>query len=241
MNVEPLYPPSHVGVVCVLRTEHARLLWGSLGAVQCGGHLGSVGSVSSLLLEAGWLDQVAVPGLWYQSPAATVCCVALLFSSAPSLLSCLCHRACRHHSAHSEPFLLPFSLFPILPLHLSVPSVSQSLMNIQGSNRQADSAGFVMNGILLHIRRKCTLQCGFTNCLYCPQNDSLCTAENSSQTDRLVDTGQTDSLWYIQPADNTDSSLPVWKRHATSRYSHSLNDTWVDHMQRQTAEFKSTL
>lgn len=34
---------------------YLRLLWGSLGAVQWGSHLGSVSSVSSVLLEAGWL------------------------------------------------------------------------------------------------------------------------------------------------------------------------------------------
>lgn len=56
------------------------------GFIRCSAvrrHLGCVSSVGSVLLEA--LDQVAVPDLWYQSPAttaaATVCAVALLLSS----------------------------------------------------------------------------------------------------------------------------------------------------------------
>lgn len=51
----------------------------------------------------------------------------------------------------------------------------------------AYSAGFVMNGILLDIRRKYTFQCGFTNCLHCPGNDSLNAAENGSQPDSQKD------------------------------------------------------
>lgn len=53
-----------------------------------------LGSVSSVLLEAGWLDQVAVPDLLYQSPAAVaaaVCCDALLLTSSSfssSMLLC---------------------------------------------------------------------------------------------------------------------------------------------------------
>lgn len=58
-----------------------------------------LGSVSSVLLEAGWLDQVAVPDLLYQSPAAAaaaaaaaaVCCDALLLTSSSfssSMLLC---------------------------------------------------------------------------------------------------------------------------------------------------------
>lgn len=82
----------------------------------------------------------------------------LLLSSPPPPppLSCLCCGACQHNS----PLLLQFILcfYPSsFHLPLSIPSVSQTHMHIQGRSRQADSAGFVMNGILLHIRRKCTL------------------------------------------------------------------------------------
>lgn len=78
---------------CTCYTVYIGLLWGSLGAVQWGSHLGSVSSVSSVMLEGGWLDQVAVPDLWYQSPAAasaTVCCVAFLSSLLFSSLSFPC-------------------------------------------------------------------------------------------------------------------------------------------------------
>lgn len=98
-------------------------------AVQWGSHLGSVSSVSSVLLEAGWLDQVAVPDLWYQSPAAaaTVYCVAPLLSS---------------------PWLcLSFARSVRLPL--SIPSVSQLHMQIQGSSRQTVQA-------LLWMASSCT-------------------------------------------------------------------------------------
>lgn len=115
----------------------------------------------------------------------------LLLLLCPHPLSYLCCRACHQNS----PLLLQFTLCFYLSTYLlpspctplSIPSVSQSHMYIQGSSRQADSTGFVMNGILLHIRRKCTLQCGFTNCLYCPKNDSLYTAENGSQPDSQTD------------------------------------------------------
>lgn len=124
-------------------------------------------------------------------------------------------------------------------------------MYIQGNSRQADSTGFVMNGILLHIRRKCTLQCGFTNCLHCPKNDSLYTAENGSQPDSQTDrqhsanrqtslqslqtnssgkTGrETDSLWQIQP----EQRQTIQKRPTTSRYRHRVKDRWVTHTDRQ--------
>lgn len=132
--------------------------WVQCSSVQWSSHVGSVGSVSSVSLEAVWLDQVAVPDLWYQSPvvaATTVGCVSPLCSCPLLTLHVLCSFfccSCFSDSRHSNP--------------------------------QADSEGFVMNGILLHIRRKCTLQCGFTNCLHCPKNDSLYAADNGRQTDR---------------------------------------------------------
>lgn len=192
---------------------------------------------------AGWLDQVAVPDLWYQSPAAaaaaaaaatTVCCVALLLSSPPPPLISSSSALPLLYSLSTQltPFIVTHPLFLTLSVHVS-PSISlhssfyplcfsNSHAYIQDGSRQADSAGFVMNGILLHIRRKCTLHCGFTNCLHCPKNDSLYTAENGSQPDSQTDrqhsanrqtslqslqtngtgtTGrETDTLWQIQPA-----------------------------------------
>ncbi len=122
----------------------------------------------------------------------------------------------------------------------------------------ADSAGFVMNGILLHIRRKCTLHCGFTNCLHCPQNDSLYTAENGSQparqSDRRTDsTAQTDRRVcraYRQTAQERQAerriacdrysqhrteadNLPIQKRPATSGYRQQMKDRWVIYTDRQ--------
>lgn len=221
---------------------------------------------------AGWLDQVAVPDLWYQSPSATaaaaaaaattVCCVALLLSSPPLL------------SASSSSSVLPLlwslstQLTPFIAIHpvflsiqLPCPSFHPlcfSNTHIQGRSRQADSAGSVMNGILLHIRRKCTLQCGFTNCLHCPQNDSLYTAENGSQTDRQTDiqtdsTVQTDRLVcraYRQTAQERQAerqivcdrysqnrteadNLPIQKRPASSGYRQGMKDRWVTYTDRQ--------
>lgn len=103
-----------LGTVCAVPyTVYIRLLWGSLGAVQWGSHLGLVSSVSSMLLEAGWLDQVAVPDPWYQSPATaaaatTVCFVTLLLFS-PLPLSCLFYEACQHKS----PLLIAIYTFPL--------------------------------------------------------------------------------------------------------------------------------
>lgn len=81
-------------------------------------------------------------------------------------------------SIHPHISFCPPVLLFLSPLFLELTSTYRPV---------ADSAGFVMNGILLHIRRKCTLHCGFTNCLHCPQNDSLYTAENGSQPDRQTD------------------------------------------------------
>lgn len=78
--------------------------------------------------------------------------------------------------------VLPISFQVFLPLSLSS-AFLQPCTPTQGSG-QADRAGFVMNGILLHIRRKCTLQRGSTNCLHCPGNDSVDAAVTGSQPGR---------------------------------------------------------
>lgn len=154
-----------------------------------------------MLLEAGWLAgwirwQCQISDINHQPPPPLLLLLPPLsavspFSSSPSLLSSLCCRACQHNSPPLLQFTLSFSVYPRISFHLPVFLFLFPLflkcMHTQGSSRQADSAGFVMNGILLHIRRKCTLQCGFTNCLHCPKNDSLYTAENGSQPDSQTD------------------------------------------------------
>lgn len=61
--------------------------WVQCSAVQRSSHVGSVGSVSSVSLEAVWLDQVAVPDLWYQSPVVAATTVGRVspLSSCPLL------------------------------------------------------------------------------------------------------------------------------------------------------------
>ena len=89
---------------------------------------------------AGWLDQVAVPDLWYQSPSAaaaaataTVCCVALLLSS-PPLLSA--------SSSSVLPLLWSLStqLTPFIAIHpvfLSIQLPSPSFYSLCFSNTHA--------------------------------------------------------------------------------------------------------
>lgn len=234
------------------------LLWGSLGAVQSGSHLCSVSSVGSVCWRlAGWIRwQCQIPDINHQPPLLLPPLSAVSpFSSPSSPLLFLLHPASAVEPVNTtHPFLLQFTLsFPLglrmylLPSPcspLSIPSVSQTLMyNIQGNNSQADSTGFVMNGILLHIRRKCTLQCGFTNCFHCPQNDSLYTAENGSQPDSQTDsTAQTDRLVCRQTAEerqaeglivcdryrqNRTDNPPNQKRPATCRHTHTMKDRRV--------------
>lgn len=105
--------------------------------------------------------------------------------SARSLISitsrcCLCYCLLCRLSLFSS---LLFSLISMY--HYSSPLFLKLIL--QANSRHTDSEGFVMNGILLHIRRKCTLQCGFTNCLHCPENDSLYTAENGRQPGSQTD------------------------------------------------------
>lgn len=148
--------------------------------------------------------------------------------SSPLPLHCLLYRVRRHNSTlliAIHTFSLCLStyfpvLFFLLLLFYKLTCVYRAV---------ADSAGIVMNSILLHIRRKCTLHCGFTNCLHCPKNDSLYTAENGSQPGSRTDwqhsanrqtslqslqtnstgkTGrETDSLWQIHPAKNRSRQL----------------------------------
>lgn len=93
------------------------------------------------------------------------------------------------HPSFCHSCTLSSSVYPCITFHLPLLLFLSPLshMCIQGSSRLADSTGFVMNGILFHVRRKCMLQCGFTNCLHCPKNDSLYTAENGSQPDSQTD------------------------------------------------------
>lgn len=84
-----------------------------------------------------------------------LCCPSLLSSSVLPLLYTL--------STQLNPFIAIHNLFPSLSLYLlPSPCTFFSFLCLKrayrpGSSRQADSTGFVMNGILLHIRRKCTL------------------------------------------------------------------------------------
>lgn len=90
------------------------------------------------------------------------CSDALLLSSSSSVLPLLYSLSTQHSpfiapppvSAYVSPFIFFLSSAFLQPCALA-----------QG--------GFVMNGILLHIRRKRTLRRGFTNALHCPGNDSL--------------------------------------------------------------------
>lgn len=86
--------------------------WVQCSSVQWSSHVGSVGSVSSVSLEAVWLDQVAVPDLWYQSPvvaATTVGCVSPLcscpFLTLHVLYSFFFCCSCFSDSRHSSPQL----------------------------------------------------------------------------------------------------------------------------------------
>lgn len=113
--------------------------------------------------------------------------IFLLLHSPPSYLCCRAINTTLPFNSKSPSFSvllytssisLCFSFYPLLFHKLTC-----SFRDVA----DADSAGFVMNGILLDIRRKYTFQCGFTNCLHCPGNDSLNTAENGSQPDSQKD------------------------------------------------------
>lgn len=151
------------------------------------------------------------------------------------------------------------SIYLCISFHLPVllflsPVVSQTHMHIQRSSRQADSAGFVMNGILLHIRRKYTLQCGFVSIVLGMTHSTLQRmavsqtvrqTDSTAQTDRLVcrayrQTAQEKQTErqivcdrYSQPTTEADN-LPIQKRPATSGYRHQMKEMGNAH--RQAAE-----
>lgn len=149
-----------------------------MGAVR-GSHLGSVSSVSSMLLEAGWLagSGGSARSLISITSLRRCCCRRHCPLRCPSTLLLSSSSILLHPTSAVEPVNTnhPFycnspsvSIYLCISFHLPVllflsPLVSQTHMHIQRSSRQADSAGFVMNGILLHIRRKYTLQCGFVS------------------------------------------------------------------------------
>lgn len=158
--------------------------------------------------EPSWLSEFSefsVAGGWLAGWIRWQCQISdinhqplLLPSPAPLSAVMPFHSPLLHPTSSLEPVdtTLPFywnsssvSIYLHVYLHLCIPSCfpNSHAHTVQSSSRQADSAGFVVNGILLHIRRKCTLQCGFTNCLHCPGNDSLNTAENGSQPDSQKD------------------------------------------------------
>lgn len=59
---------------------------------------------------------------------------------------------------------------------------------------QTDRVGFVMNGVLLHIRRKRPLRRGFTNGLHCPGNGSLDAAVGGSRPGRQKEPQHSEEL-----------------------------------------------
>lgn len=143
-------------------------------------------SSSSILLH----PTSAVRARQYESP--------LLYCNSPSVSICLC--VCFLH--------LPV-LFFLSPLD------SQTRMHKQRSSRQADSAGFVMNGILLHIRRKYTLQCGFVSIVLGMTHSTLqrmAVSQTVRQTDRQHSANRQTGL----------QSLPTTSTGKTDREADSL-------------------
>lgn len=186
----PLYSPSpqlNPFGNCWCHTVYVQLLMGFIGcsAVRRPSWLSEFSefSVSGGWL-AGWIRwQCQISDINHQTllllPPLSV--VSPFYSPLLLLCCCLCCRACQHNLLILLPFMLFFHLPALLPLSL----LFLKLLPIYGAS--ADSAGFVMNGILLHIRRKCVLHCSFTNCLHCPKNDSLYTAQNGSRPDSQTD------------------------------------------------------
>lgn len=160
-----------------------------------------LGSVSSVLLEAGWLAGSGGSARTLISITSRCCCCRHCLLWCPSTLLSSSSSSIHHRPTSAvEPIntTLPFnSKSPSVSVLLYTPSISlcfsfypllfHKLTCSYRDVADADSAGFVMNGILLDIRRKYTFQCGFTNCLHCPGNDSLNAAENGSQPDSQKD------------------------------------------------------
>lgn len=148
--------------------------------------------------QPSWLSEFSefsIAGGWLARSGGSARSLISITSRCYCRRHCLCCRPSPLLLHPLEPVTTTQPLFnihtPVLSLFLSRLAVflspSLSLMYTQGSSRQTDNTGFVMNGILLHIRRKCTLQCGFTNCLHCPKNESLHTAENGSGPGRQTE------------------------------------------------------
>lgn len=106
---------------------------------------------------------------------------SLISISSTTAVCCCCDALLLSSSSTST---LPTSPFTSLYLFLSSAFFFFLFLQpctLPRGRRPADRVGFVMNGILVHIRRKCMLQGGFPNCLHCPGNDSVNAAASGSQ------------------------------------------------------------
>lgn len=222
-----------------------------------------------MLLEAGWLagSGGSARSLISITSLRRCCCRHCLLRCPSTLLSS--SSILLHPTSAVEPVNTnhPFycnspsvSIYLCISFHLPVllflsPVVSQTHMHIQRSSRQADSAGFVMNGILLHIRRKYTLQCGFVSIVLGMTHSTLQRmavsqtvrqTDSTAQTDRLVcrayrQTAQEKQTErqivcdrYSQPTTEADN-LPIQKRPATSGYRHQMKEMGNAHRQQSVA------
>lgn len=182
---------------------------------------------------AGWLDQVAVPDLWYQSPvaaaaaaAATVCCVALLLSSpphpsSPPPLSCLCYRACQHNFyCHSRSlslsvylcisFYLPALLF-LSPLFLKLTIIYRT-----AADKQTVQA-------LLWMASSCTSG-GSVRSSVALQTVSIVLRMTHSTLQRMA-VSQTVRQTNSNSA-NRQTSLQSLQTNSTGRTGRETNDLW---------------
>lgn len=179
------------------------LLWGSLGAVR-GSHLGSASSVSSVLLEAGWLagsggsarSLISITSLHRCRRRCCCCrCHCLLPFSSPLLLSSSSIPPLLWEPVSTNrPFILQFTLCFYLSVRL-LPASPCTFLSVPSwfSNSHAQTAQ-------QRTSRQCRLcyewhplahpeevYAPVWLCLHCPGNDSLNTAENGSQPDSQTD------------------------------------------------------
>lgn len=201
-----------------------------------------------MLLEAGWLDQVAVPDPWYQSPAVTAAaaatatvCVALL--SSPHLC-CLCSTHCQHNSTLLLQFIISFPLYLYISYHLPALSFPSSVSNVHTDQAVADRRTVQA---LLWMASSCTSG-GSVRSSVALQTVSIVLRMTHSSLQRMAD-GQTAQCkqadrsaeptvkqrrdwqwdgWFVTDTAGAEADcLPIQKRPATCRYGHRIRDRWV--------------